>query len=185
MQTFQWVQGALGVITGLAMTRIVVSASHMFIGRRSVRLDWVPFVWATSVFFFLLQFSWGFVALNGRVERWTFAIFIMLLIFVLNLFAAAALVLPNTESQAGGDLRVWHEEHGRWALPFIAAYVLLAYPFNWFFMRSSPLDNPASAFFAILAAVAFWAPSRKVLVGATIGQLLGASALVFEMIVEG
>lgn len=180
--SFQWIQGALGIITGLAMTRIAVSVSHMFIGRKQVRLDWIPFAWAASIFFLLLQFSWSFVALDGRVERWSFAIFLSLLCFVLTLFVAAALVLPNSESQAGGDLRDWHRAHGRWAMLFVAVYVLLAYPFNWYFLRSSPLENPASLIIASLALTAFVTVSRRVLATVTALQLLAMGGVMMEMI---
>lgn len=180
--SFQWIQGALGIITGLAMTRIAVSASQMFIGRKSVRLDWIPFVWAASIFFLLLQFSWGFVALEGRVEAWSFAIFLSLLCVVLTLFVAAALILPNSEAQAGGDLRGWHSDHGRWAMPFVAVYVLLAYPFNWFFLKSNPLENPASLIIASLALTAFRTRSRRVLTAVTTLQSLATLGMIAEMV---
>ena len=109
MHSFQWVQGALGIIVGLGMTRIIVSIVNCIIGRTQIKLDWVPFAWAGTIFILLLQFSWGLVEIEKVVPVWTFAIFICLLIFLLNLFLAGAMILPNSESQAGGDLRVWYE----------------------------------------------------------------------------
>ncbi|WP_396190152.1 hypothetical protein, partial [Flavobacterium sp.] len=87
----------MGIITALGMTRLIISVVHMHLARRKIQLDWVPFVWALNIFFLLLQFSWVFVGLESAVTQWTFGLFLMLLCFVLTLFVAAALVLPNTD----------------------------------------------------------------------------------------
>lgn len=182
MHSFQWIQAALGVITGLGMTRIIGALSQMFVARHQVRLDWVPFGWAACIFLLLLQFSWGFVLLDGRVPAWRFGVFLLLLVFVLSLFMAAALILPASEAQAGPDLRLWYERHGRFAMPFVTAYVLLAYPFNWYFFAEGPLGNPASALLASLAVTAFATKRRRVLSVATALALLVTCGIVVEMV---
>lgn len=182
MHSFQWVQGALGIIVGLGMTRIIVSIVNCIIGRTQIKLDWVPFAWAGTIFILLLQFSWGLVEIEKVVPVWTFAIFICLLIFILNLFLAGAMILPNSESQAGGDLRVWYERQGRWAMPFLILYVLLAYVFNWYFLDKGPASNPASALFAVLALTAFISRSRRVLEITTVLSVLVSAGIFVEML---
>ena len=167
------------------MSRIIISATHMWIARRQVKLDWVPFVWALSIFFLLLQFSWVFVGLEGMVERWSFGLFLLLLCFVLTLFVAAALILPNSDGQAGSDLREWHAHTGRWALPFLALYAFLAYPFNWFMGQQPPTENPASAVLIALTLTAFFTRSRKVLATVTVIDCLLIALVIWEMVLEG
>lgn len=183
--SFQWIQGALGIITALGMTRLIISVVHMYLARRKIKLDWVPFVWALNIFFLLLQFSWVFVALEAMVNQWTFGLFLMLLCFVLTLFVAAALVLPNTESQAGESLRTWFEQDGRWSLPFLGLYAFLAYPFNWYLGCETPKKNPASAILIVMVAIAFFTKSRKVLATVTVLDLLLTGGIVLEMILGG
>ncbi|HBI84517.1 MAG TPA: hypothetical protein DDY24_12420 [Alcaligenaceae bacterium] len=180
--SFQWIQGALGIITALGMTRLITSAVHMHLARRKIKLDWVPFVWALNIFFLLLQFSWVFVALESIVAEWAFGLFLMLLCFVLTLFVAAALVLPNTDGQAGQSLQTWFQEDGRWSLPFLGLYAFLGYPFNWYFGGQTPETNPASAILMLMAAIAFFTKSRKVLATVTIADLLLTGGIVLEMI---
>lgn len=182
MHSFQWVQGALGIITGLGMTRLAVSTVNCVIARTQVKLDWIPFAWAGCIFILLLQFSWNLVALEAVIPAWRFSTFLSLLLFIFNLFLAAALILPNSESQAGSDLTSWYHSHGRWAMPFVFAYALLAYPFNWFFMHDSPLNNPASAIISSIAVIALLTKRRSVLVATTLIMVLVSSAILAQMI---
>lgn len=181
MHSFDWVESALGVIVALSMTRIVTSTAHMFIARHKVQLDWIPFAWAVVIFFLLLQFSWNFVHLEAQVKYWSFSMFFLLLVFVFNLLIAAALILPNTASDAGVDLRAWYDLNGRWAMPFVALYALLTDPFYWYFLRLSPLQNPAAMIFIVLSTVAFFAKSRVALVSATVLSCLAVTGLSIQM----
>ena len=179
--SFEWVQAALGIIVALGMTRLVTSIVQLHTLRRSVRIDWVPIAWAINIFFLLLQFSWVFVALREIVKDWTFGLFLCLLGFVLLLYTAAALVLPTTQAQAGDDLGAWFRSDGRWALPFLALYSLLAYFFNWYFAGASPATNPASGLLVILTATAFFATARGLQAGAAVLSLALTVALVVQM----
>lgn len=184
VHSFQWIQGALGIIVALGMTRLIISAIHMHVARHVVRPDWIPFAWAATIFFLLLQFSWVFVALEPLVKTWTFGLFLMLLGFVLTLFVASALVLPNTEAQAGASLQEWFERDGRYALLFLAGYALLAYPFNWYLGGIGAESNPASAMFIIMSLVAFFTKSRKLLASITVLNLLLTIAIMAQMVAD-
>lgn len=178
MHSFEWVESALGVIVSLSMTRIIVSIAHMFIARRQVQLDWIPFAWAVVIFLLLLQFSWDFVA---RVKEWSFSMFLLMLIFALNLFVAAALILPNTDTQSGGDLRAWYDLNGRWAMPFIAFYALLTDPFYRYFLKVYPLQTPAAIIVMVLAMVAFFSTSRFVVAISTVMSCAAVAGLMIQM----
>lgn len=183
--SFQWIQASLGIIVALGMTRLIISMVHMYVGRRIIRLDWVPFVWALSIFFLLLQFSWVFIELDQYIKHWTFGLFLGLLGFVLTLFIASALVLPNTEAQAGDSLQTWFKNDGRFALLFLSAYLLLAYPMSWYLAGGTPDENPASAILTTIALIAFFTKSRKLLASMTVLNLVLTIGLVIEMVAHG
>lgn len=184
MHTFEWVEAALGVIIALSLTRLVVSIANMLIARRQVTLDWIPFAWAVSIFFLLVQFSWNFVHIGALIKTWSFLMFILLLVFVFNLFVAATLILPNAESQSEGDLTDWYAYNGRWAMPFIALYALLTEPFYWYFLNITPLQNPAAIVIIIAAMIALFTSSRTILAYATTAACLAVGGLMIQMAIN-
>lgn len=181
MHTFEWIEAALGVIVTLGITRLVVSVANLFIARRQVQMDWMPFAWAGVIFALLLQFSWNFVPIGAHMKTWSFGMFILLLVFSFNLFIASALILLNSESQSGGNLMEWYSHNGRWAMPFIAFYLLITGIFCHYFQDINPLHDPASVIIIITAIVSFFSCSRTVLASATVLAFLSASGLMIEM----
>lgn len=163
MQSFNWIQTSLSIIVALSVTRLMVSVSHMYIARERVKSDWIPYVWALCIFFLALQFSWVFQSLSRLSITWSFGVFLCLLCMVLPLFFAAALILPNLESQAGSDLRVWFQKNGRVALLCFAFYSFAVYPSNAYFFDLSPLDRPHAGIAGTLALIGFFTKSRRVL----------------------
>ena len=181
MHSFDWVESALGMIVALGMTRMIASIVQIFVSRRQMRLDWIPLAWAVAIFFLMLQFSWNFVQLGDHVKVWNFFMFIILLGFVFTLFIAAVLILPSSESQADGDLSAWFALNGRWAMPFISLYAILSDPFYWYFLRTSPIGQPASIVAMIIPTVAFFAKSRTALSIVTILGCLAVSVSLIQM----
>ncbi len=181
MHTFEWIEAALGVIVTLGITRLVVSVANLFMARRHVQMDWVPFAWAGVIFVLLLQFSWNFVPIGAHVKTWSFGMFILVLVFSFNLFIASALILPNSETQSGGNLMDWHSYNGRWAMPFIAFYLLITGIFCHYFLDINPLRDPASVIIIITAMVSFFSCSRTILASATVLAFFSASELIIEM----
>lgn len=120
------------------------------------------------IFSIMLIFSKN-VLLESLVGRCNFGLFILLIGFVITLFIAAALILPTSEAQAASDLSAWFRTDGRWAIPFLAFYAFLAYPFNWYLAQLSPSANPASALLIIMMMMtAVDTSSRKALVSVTV-----------------
>ena len=184
LQSFAWIQSALGVIVGFSVTRIATSCVHMFAARDRIRMDWAPFAWALTVFVLLLHFAWTIALVDGGASGWRFGSFLMLLVLVLCLFAASMLVLPNIESQADGDLAVWYEKNGRWAMPFLAGYAALAYPFDWYLVARGPTFDLAPLMLAALALIAFFSTSRRVLTGVAALNLAGTFGMLLQMIIS-
>jgi hypothetical protein len=113
----------------------------VFISRTHARLDWLPMAWAACIFIAQLQYWWAVIELASFNETWTIGTFLLLLGLPLMLFAAAALVLPQTELPEGADLREWFNRDGRWALLFLCAYYILAVLANWILWKHSPLSS--------------------------------------------
>jgi hypothetical protein len=183
LQSFTWIVSALGVIVGFSVTRIATSCVHMFVARDRIQMDWAPFAWAATVFALLLHFAWTIALVDGGTSGWRFGVFLMLLALVLCLFAASTLILPNSESQAEGDLAVWYRKNGRWAMPFLVGYAALAYPFDWCLVGWSPAFDLGPAILAMLATVAFFSTSRRVIAGAAAVNLAGTFGLLIQMVV--
>ena len=189
--SFQWIKATIGIFISLSVARLITSAANMFIARKSVAMDWVPFGWTLTIFFLLLQFAWSFIELDTVIDTWTFNHFVMLLAYVLSLFSAAALILPNIESQAGKSLRDWFALNGRWALSFVVLYALLLYPLRWYLVSLDADSNqaagilevidPGSLILITVTLVAMLTKSRRVLASATILDL----ALTLALLVEG
>ena len=183
--SFQWIQASLGILVALGMTRLILSVVHIHIARHTVRLDWIPFVWALNIFFLLMQFSWMFVELEPIVKTWSFGLFLALLCVVLTLCTASALVLPNTKEQAGDSLQVWFERDGRYSLLFLTGYALLTYFLNWYLAGLGPETNPAAGMLIAMSLIAFFTKSRKLLASMTVLNLLLTLLLVVQMVTIG
>ena len=192
--SFQWIQATIGIFIGLSVARLITSAANMFIARKAVAMDWIPFGWALTIFFLLLQFAWSFIELDAVIKTWNFGHFVMLLVYVLSLFSAAALILPNIESQAGKSLRDWFALNGRWALSFVVLYALLLYPLRWYLISLDAEPNqatgilevldPGSLALVIVTLVAMLTKSRRVLASATILDLVLTLALLVEGVID-
>jgi ABC-type spermidine/putrescine transport system permease subunit I len=152
MESFRWVTATMTMVLALGMTRLLADAVVLYRGRRRTKMDWVPLVWATCIFYSLLQFSWALQELGPLVEKWTLPLFMMLFGLALILFIAAALVLPHAELRAGEDLRSWFQHDGRSALVFLAGYEAFTNAANWYFWHAAPF-TVVGAVNCILAAL--------------------------------
>lgn len=122
MDTFRWIAVIVAMILGLGVARLLVSAVGIFRARRRATLDWVPLVWAATIFLQEVAFWWNLEEAASRVTAWTLPSFLLLVALVLALFLAASLILPFDEMTEGKSLRTFFEEDGRWALLALAAF---------------------------------------------------------------
>ena len=184
MQSFNWIQTSLSIIVALSVTRLMVSVSNLYIARDKVKGDWIPYIWAICIFFLALQFSWTFLTLGKTNIEWSFGVFLWLLVMVLPLFFAAALILPNTDFQAGGDLTAWFQKNGRVALLCFAFYSIAVYPFNWYFFNLSPVDRPYAGIAALMAIVGYATKSRSVLTLVTLVAFSIVTLFAVRMLIQ-
>ncbi len=122
MTPFEYFSVALSFVLGLGVTRLLSSAVFLFRRRDRVRLTWMPFAWALSVFFWQLQYWWSIFELQLRDEPWTPFLFGIYIVLALLLYLAAALILPPNDSELSEDLEASFAKDGRWALLVLSAY---------------------------------------------------------------
>jgi hypothetical protein len=161
MDTFRWIAVIVAMILGLGLARLLISAIGIFHARRRARLDWLPLVWAATIFLQEVAFWWNLEAAASRVTNWTLPSFLMLVGLVLALFLAAALILPFNELKEGESLRTFFEQDGRWALVALAAFNIGVGALN--FRRSGGEFSEhmlLNLVFASMALLAFFGPRR-------------------------
>ncbi|MBN9022896.1 MAG: hypothetical protein J0H08_12555 [Rhizobiales bacterium] len=159
MNTFRWIAVIVAMIMGLGIARLLISTVGIFRARRRAKLDWLPLVWAATIFLQEVAFWWSLEEAASRVEVWTLPSFLMLVALVLALFMAAALILPFNELEKGESLRTFFEEDGRWALVALAVFNLAIGVLN-FRRGGGHLSEQVvlNAVFASMALAAFLGP---------------------------
>lgn len=161
MQNSHWVTSTIVMVLSLGMTRMLASAVSLFRARHHSKMDWIPFVWASCLFFSLLDFSWVLTPLGEAQKDWSFSHFLWLFGLSLLLFVASALILPPDLAK-GESLRHSFERDGRWALAFFGSYQFLATGADWYFFGANPwgLVGIVNGFLGILALAMLFARRR-------------------------
>jgi hypothetical protein len=152
------------MILRLGITRLLSALVEVFRSRDSVRLDWVPLVWAGCIFLWQLQYWWTIIELPGLVNSWMPGAFLILVSLPLLLFVSAALVLPPSKEEGTRTLRESFARDGRWALVSMSAYFGLALFANWLLWEVSPVSTWGAflSLLIILPLVCVWSRSRRV-----------------------
>lgn len=151
MSTFEYITVALSFVLGLGITRILLASVYVFRSRKTVKIHWIPIVWAMSIFLIQIQFWWTIFELSYTVEAWTALHFGTLLILALTLFVAGALVLPTTPDANSISLLENFDYNGRWALLFLLGYSTMGLWANWYLFGVSPLSYVGGL--AVIAAI--------------------------------
>ncbi|EKT4454813.1 hypothetical protein [Pseudomonas sp. yb_9] len=156
MSNYNWIAATVGMILALGMTRVVNSSVAIFRSRHRAKLHWIPFVWTLCIFYFMLDISWDLHNLSDKMQTWDFPRALILLGFVLVLFLAGALVLPQQELPEGANLKEEFIRDGRWTLIFVMVFNLLCIPYNWLLWKV-PIFSSFGILDFILALIAFGA----------------------------
>ncbi|MDH1010142.1 hypothetical protein N5J43_14465 [Pseudomonas nicosulfuronedens] len=112
------------MLTGLGVTRLLTSVVATLRSRAVAAIDWLPMLWAASIFLAQLDYWWVVHDLKSLVPQWTYPQFLKLLVSPLLLFFAAALILPLGELKPGESHHEIFNSHGHWALMALGAYQL-------------------------------------------------------------
>jgi hypothetical protein len=127
---FDHLRAALLLVLGLGITQLLSALAAAFRVRRRLGFHWLPLTWAAVVFAWQMQFLWAIYELRGATPAWTPVRFGLLLAMALLLFVAGALVAPSASPEEPPLAWDQFQKDGRWALPCLAAYFLLAFLAN-------------------------------------------------------
>ena len=94
MTPFEFVTVAVSFILGLGVTQLLSAAVATFRARHRLHLEWLPLLWALSIFLWMFQFWRAIDELASIFDSWTTSRFVTVLSMAMLLFTAGALVLP-------------------------------------------------------------------------------------------
>ncbi len=180
MSHFEFVSVALSIVIGLALALLLTSSLALFKARRSVRLHWIPFLWASYIFVSQIQIWWAIYGLSilDTISGYTF---MLLLLMAILLFIAGGLVLPNN-SQMTVSLLEYFQNDGRYGVLAYATFWLIAFIGN-LSVFSLPFWDPANITLFILMTLALWAfRTHRMLAIATI--LYGITLIINTLIAQ-
>lgn len=162
MESFRWLSVVLSIILGLGVTRLLSGFVLVFRMRRTVAVDWVTLLWGASVFFSQLSLWWSLYEVPGAMAHWNFAVFMAFVSLPTMLYLSAALLLPVEDIKPGHSQRDYFEQDGRWALPPLAVFNIVAIVLNMIVFGASPLSawGAAAMLGAALALLAFFVRTR-------------------------
>lgn len=113
MDPFEYLVVLTSIVLGLAVTRVIGGVGNIIQTRRKKRTYWVHVVWMVNLLLTITIVWW--VAYRWRMqERWTFFLFLWLLLTPILLYLVSALVFPDTdEAQLVTDWKAYYYEHHR------------------------------------------------------------------------
>jgi hypothetical protein len=96
MSGADYILGLLAIITGLAISDMIVSLHGLLINRRYVNWDWLPLVAASCVLLLIIS-TWRhlYVGFQGAVKGPPIWVFVMILTQNTGLYLAARAALPD------------------------------------------------------------------------------------------
>jgi hypothetical protein len=163
-----YVLGLLTIITGLAISDMIVSLHGLLVNRRHVTWDWLPLLAASCVLLLIIS-TWRitFLAFHGATMGPPIWVFLMILVQNIGLYLAACAAIPDRVPVGKPlDLRAHYDDIGRYFWSAIA----LAYAMFLTLSALEPivlgsLQFPAAFFhalvwFPVIVAMVIW-PKRK------------------------
>lgn len=82
----------VSIVLGLGVTHLLQGISLVVRHRRTMSVDWVPLMWATTLFLFVASHWWA--AWDFRDVRWSFPTFFFVMVEPAVLYLAMTLLLP-------------------------------------------------------------------------------------------
>lgn len=121
-----YVLSLLAIVSGLALTHMIGSFSHLLASRERVRFDWLALT-AAALMFYMICYSWwiSWTGFHGH-QHLAFWRLLMPIISAVAMFLAARGVLPEQVPAEGLDLREHYALVGRWVWRGVALGLLIA-----------------------------------------------------------
>ena len=100
-ELFPHVRIVMGMIVGLGITRLLMTVASLVQHPHRSRVSSIHLLWIVSILVELVLFWWWEFALF-RLEQWTFAIALFLIVYAITLFLLAALLSPDNIAEYNG-----------------------------------------------------------------------------------
>lgn len=122
-QLFPHVRIVMGTIVGLAITRLLMTVAGMIQHPKRAKASLLHILWVASILIELVLFWWWQFALF-KLEHWTFAITLFLILYAITLFLLAALLSPDNIGEYEG-FEDFFLQRRRWFFSLFAATFVL------------------------------------------------------------
>jgi hypothetical protein len=122
-ELFPHVRIVMGMVVGLGITRLLMTVAGLIQHPQRLRLSAIHLLWVFSILMELVLFWWWEFALF-RLEQWTFAITLFLIVYAITLFLLAALLSPDSIAEYDG-YEDFFLKRRRWFFGLFAATFLL------------------------------------------------------------
>jgi len=156
MSLFEFVLVMTSLVLGIGVAHLLQAVATVIRHRASLEVDWIPLVWAASIFVLVPSFWWALW--DFREVDWTFAGFLYLTVCPAVLYVAMTLVLPQDIAERREPLGTAFEEIRVPFMFLMGLFVALVTWDGWF-----------------LAGEAFWNSLRWLQVGVLALILIAAS----------
>jgi hypothetical protein len=100
-ELFPHVRIVMGMIVGLGITRLLMTVAGLIQHPQRLRRSSIHLLWMFSILLELVLFWWWEFALF-RLEQWSFAITLFLIVYAITLFLLAALLSPDNIAEYDG-----------------------------------------------------------------------------------
>ena len=162
MTQHEYIFVAVSIILGLALTRVLHSASLLLRAHRRVSFHWASALWGLTVMAYILQLWWVGWRLRD-LPNWGFSDFLTLVVGSIFVYGAAELALPDP-SERDLDMLSHNQRLGRLSAVSMLAYFLIGPYVNYAMFGVDAV--PALVFPALgvaLMGLVIAAPSRFVI----------------------
>jgi hypothetical protein len=134
----------LAMIIGLGLTHLLRHFAMIIERPRKAGIYWVHLIWALSMFLYLLHFWWWEFRLES-VHRWSFNLYLFVVIYALLLYLLSALIFPDSVAEYGG-YRDYFYSRRQWFFGFLAIMYVVDYADTWVkgvdYLRSFGIEYP-------------------------------------------
>ena len=123
MTQHEYIFIAVSIILGLAITRLLHTATMIIRAHARVVFHWSSLIWAFSILLYILQLWWVGWGLRA-IEEWTFLDFIILVFGSSCIYGAAEMALAAPE-EGTVDMLKESQQLGRLSALFMLLYFLV------------------------------------------------------------
>jgi len=101
MDVFEYISVLTSIIIGLGMTQLLLAVSRIIQHPEKAEPYWVHIGWVIYMFIFAV-FWWWWEFNLGRIETWTFGVYLLVILYAFLIFLMCALLSPTDLSGYNG-----------------------------------------------------------------------------------